>query len=66
MAPAPPVAVAGARGSAGGALLRLLLGPPASAAGRLRLGALPAAPRAGRPLGAPPPPLPPLAPRVVA
>lgn len=43
----PSVAVAGASGYAGGEILRLLLGHPAYAAGRLTIGALTAAASAG-------------------
>ena len=45
------VAVAGASGYAGGEILRLLLGHPAYADGRLTIGALTAAASAGTPLG---------------
>ncbi|CNZ17085.1 N-acetyl-gamma-glutamyl-phoshate reductase [Mycobacterium tuberculosis] len=44
VANATKVAVAGASGYAGGEILRLLLGHPAYADGRLRIGALTAAP----------------------
>src|SRR6185436_18685456 len=45
------VALAGASGYAGGEILRLLLGHPAYADGRLRIGALTAAASAGTTLG---------------
>ena len=59
------VAVAGASGYAGGEILRLLLGHPAYADGRLRIGALTAAASAGTPLGEHHPHLLPLAQRVL-
>jgi N-acetyl-gamma-glutamyl-phosphate reductase len=59
------VAVAGATGYAGGELLRLLLGHPACAEGRLTVGALTAAASAGSTLGEHHPHLTPLAQRVV-
>ncbi|KRE34442.1 N-acetyl-gamma-glutamyl-phosphate reductase [Mycobacterium sp. Soil538] len=60
------VAVAGASGYAGGEILRLLLGHPAYADGRLTLGALTAAASAGTALGDHHPHLLPLADRVLA
>jgi len=60
------VAVAGASGYAGGEILRLLLGHPAYADGRLRIGALTAASNAGSLLGAHHPHLLPLADRELA
>ena len=59
------VAVAGASGYAGGEILRLLLGHPAYADGRLTIGALTAATSAGTPLSEHHPHLTPLAQRVV-
>ncbi|MCV7366933.1 N-acetyl-gamma-glutamyl-phosphate reductase [Mycolicibacterium duvalii] len=59
------VAVAGASGYAGGEILRLLLGHPAYADGRLTLGALTAAASAGSALGEHHPHLWPLADRVL-
>lgn len=59
------VAVAGATGYAGGEILRLLLGHPAYADGRLTLGAVTAAGSAGSTLGEHHPHLVPLAQRVV-
>jgi N-acetyl-gamma-glutamylphosphate reductase len=59
------VAVAGARGYAGGEILRLLLGHPAFADGRLTIGAATAASSAGSKLGKHQPHLVPLAQRVV-
>lgn len=59
------VAVAGASGYAGGEILRLLLGHPAYADGRLTIGALTAAASAGTTLGEHHPHLLPLAQRVV-
>lgn len=59
------VAVAGASGYAGGEILRLLLGHPAYADGRLTIGALTAAASAGTPLGEHHPHLLPLADRVL-
>ncbi|ORW04822.1 N-acetyl-gamma-glutamyl-phosphate reductase [Mycobacterium kyorinense] len=59
------VAVAGASGYAGGEILRLLLGHPAYADGRLTIGALTAAASAGSPLGEHHPHLTPLAQRVL-
>ncbi|OCB47067.1 N-acetyl-gamma-glutamyl-phosphate reductase [Mycobacterium malmoense] len=59
------VAVAGASGYAGGEILRLLLGHPAYAGGRLAIGALTAAASAGSTLGEHHPHLMPLAQRVV-
>lgn len=59
------VAVAGASGYAGGEILRLLLGHPAYADGRLSIGALTAAASAGTTLGEHHPHLLPLASRVV-
>jgi N-acetyl-gamma-glutamyl-phosphate reductase len=60
------VAVAGATGYAGGEILRLLLGHPAHADGRLTIGAVTAAASAGSTLGEHHPHLIPLAQRVVA
>jgi len=60
------VAVAGASGYAGGEILRLLLGHPAYAEGRLTIGALTAAASAGSALADHHPHLPPLADRVLA
>lgn len=65
VANATKVAVAGASGYAGGEILRLLLGHPAYADGRLRIGALTAATSAGSTLGEHHPHLTPLAHRVV-
>lgn len=59
------VAVAGASGYAGGEILRLLLGHPAYADGRLQIGALTAAASAGTALGEHHPHLLPLAGRVL-
>src|ERR1700760_4706131 len=59
------VAVAGASGYAGGEILRLLLGHPAFADGRLTIGALTAAASAGTTLGEHHPHLLPLAGRVL-
>ncbi len=59
------VAVAGASGYAGGEILRLLLGHPAYADGRLSIGALTAAGNAGSTLGELHPHLVPLAQRVL-
>ncbi|MCV7379894.1 N-acetyl-gamma-glutamyl-phosphate reductase [Mycobacterium alsense] len=59
------VAVAGATGYAGGEILRLLLGHPAYADGRLEIGAVTAAASAGSALGEHHPHLIPLAQRVV-
>ncbi len=59
------VAVAGATGYAGGEILRLLLGHPAYADGRLAIGAVTAAASAGTTLGEHHPHLIPLAQRVV-
>jgi N-acetyl-gamma-glutamyl-phosphate reductase len=59
------VAVAGASGYAGGEILRLLLGHPAHADGRLTIGALTAAASAGTPLAEHHPHLLPLASRVL-
>src|SRR3954452_17804269 len=59
------VAIAGASGYAGGELLRLLLGHPAYADGRLTIGALTAAARAGTNLSEHHPHLLPLANRVL-
>jgi N-acetyl-gamma-glutamyl-phosphate reductase len=59
------VAVAGATGYAGGEILRLLLGHPACADGRLTIGAVTAAASAGSTLGEHHPHLIPLAQRVV-
>jgi len=60
------VALAGASGYAGGEILRLLLGHPAVADGRLTIGALTAASSAGTTLGEHHPHLLPLAQRVLA
>lgn len=65
MADALRVAIAGASGYAGGEILRLLLGHPGYADGRLEIGALTAATSAGSTLGAHHPHLTPLAQRVV-
>jgi N-acetyl-gamma-glutamyl-phosphate reductase len=65
MADAMKVAIAGASGYAGGEILRLLLGHPAYADGRLAIGALTAAASAGSTLGEHHPHLLPLAQRVV-
>lgn len=65
MADALKVAIAGASGYAGGEILRLLLGHPGYADGRLAIGALTAATSAGSPLGEHHPHLTPLAQRVV-
>lgn len=59
------VAVAGASGYAGGEILRLLLGHPAFADGRLTIGALTAAASAGSTLGEQHPHLLPLAQRII-
>src|ERR1700761_5071276 len=59
------VAVAGASGYAGGEILRLLLGHPSYADGRLSIGALTAAASAGTALGEHHPHLLPLAQRVL-
>ena len=59
------VAVAGASGYAGGEILRLLLGHPAYADGRLTIGALTAATSAGSTLGEQHPHLLPLAQRIL-
>lgn len=59
------VAVAGASGYAGGEILRLLLGHPAYAQGRLAIGSVTAAASAGSALGEHHPHLTPLAQRVV-
>ncbi|MGB3284938.1 N-acetyl-gamma-glutamyl-phosphate reductase [Mycolicibacter algericus] len=59
------VAVAGASGYAGGEILRLLLGHPAYADGRLTIGALTAAGNAGSTMGEQHPHLMPLADRVL-
>ena len=59
------VAVAGASGYAGGEILRLLLGHPAYADGRLTIGALTAAASAGTTLAEHHPHLLPLAQRVL-
>src|SRR5271156_1713007 len=59
------VAIAGASGYAGGEILRLLLGHPAYADGRLTIGSLTAAASGGRLLAEHHPPLTPLASRVV-
>lgn len=59
------VAIAGASGYAGGEILRLLLGHPAYADGRLAIGSLTAATSAGSTLGEHHPHLMPLAQRVV-
>lgn len=60
------VAVAGASGYAGGEILRLLLGHPAYAAGKLRIGALTAAASAGTTVTEHHPHLLPLADRILA
>ena len=65
MADAVRVAVAGASGYAGGEILRLLLGHPACADARLRIGAVTAAASAGSTLGEHHPHLIPLTHRVV-
>jgi N-acetyl-gamma-glutamyl-phosphate reductase len=65
MADVMRVAVAGASGYAGGEILRLLLGHPAYAQGRLAIGAVTAAASAGSLLGEHHPHLTPLAQRVV-
>ncbi|ORA20629.1 N-acetyl-gamma-glutamyl-phosphate reductase [Mycobacterium arosiense ATCC BAA-1401 = DSM 45069] len=65
MADRMKVAVAGASGYAGGEILRLLLGHPAHAHGRLTIGAVTAAASAGSTLGEHHPHLTPLAQRVV-
>ncbi|MEB4211026.1 N-acetyl-gamma-glutamyl-phosphate reductase [Mycobacterium sp. 94-17] len=65
MADGMKVAVAGASGYAGGEILRLLLGHPAYAHGRLTIGAVTAAASAGSTLGEHHPHLTPLAQRVV-
>jgi N-acetyl-gamma-glutamyl-phosphate reductase len=65
MADGMKVAVAGASGYAGGEILRLLLGHPAYAHGRLTIGAVTAAASAGSMLGEHHPHLTPLAQRVV-
>lgn len=65
MADVIKVAVAGASGYAGGEILRLLLGHPAYAQGRLSIGALTAATSAGSTLAEHHPHLTPLAQRVV-
>ncbi|OIN79528.1 N-acetyl-gamma-glutamyl-phosphate reductase [Mycobacterium malmoense] len=65
MADVLSVAVAGATGYAGGEILRLLLGHPACAEGRLTIGAVTAAASAGSMLGEHHPHLIPLAQRVV-
>jgi len=65
MADVMKVAVAGASGYAGGEILRLLLGHPAYAQGRLSIGALTAATSAGSVLSEHHPHLTPLAQRVV-
>src|SRR6202012_3259426 len=59
------VAIAGASGYAGGEILRLLLGHPAYHDGRLTIGALTAAASAGSTLFDSPPPLGPLAQRIL-
>ncbi|MGB3896902.1 MAG: N-acetyl-gamma-glutamyl-phosphate reductase, partial [Mycolicibacter sinensis] len=59
------VAVAGASGYAGGEILRLLLGHPAYADGRMTIGALTAAGNAGSTMGEQHPNLMPLANRVL-
>jgi len=63
--PVTSVAVAGASGYAGGEILRLLLGHPAYADGRLSIGALTAAASAGTTIGEHHPHLLPLAQRVL-
>lgn len=65
MADGIKVAVAGASGYAGGEILRLLLGHPAYANGRLTIGAVTAAANAGSTLGEHHPHLTPLAQRVL-
>jgi N-acetyl-gamma-glutamyl-phosphate reductase len=65
MADGMKLAVAGASGYAGGEVLRLLLGHPAYAHGRLTIGAVTAAASAGSTLGEHHPHLTPLAQRVV-
>jgi N-acetyl-gamma-glutamyl-phosphate reductase len=65
MADAMKVAVAGASGYAGGEILRLLLGHPAYADGRLTIGAVTAAASAGSTLGEHHPHLTPLAQRTL-
>jgi N-acetyl-gamma-glutamyl-phosphate reductase len=65
MAVMTTVAVAGASGYAGGEILRLLLGHPAYADGRLTIGAITAAGNAGSALGEHQPHLVPLAQRVL-
>lgn len=65
MADVMRVAVAGASGYAGGEILRLLLGHPAYAQGRLAIGAVTAAASAGSPPGEHHPHLTPLAQRVL-
>src|ERR1700757_3335035 len=65
MADVVKVAVAGATGYAGGEILRLLLGHPGHADGRLTIGAVTAAASAGSTLGEHHPHLTPLAQRVV-
>ena len=65
MADVMKVAVAGASGYAGGEILRLLLGHPAYADGRITIGSLTAASSAGSTLGEHHPHLTPLAQRVV-
>ena len=65
MADVLKVAVAGASGYAGGEILRLLLGHPAYADGRLTIGSVTAAASAGSALGEHHPHLAPLAQRVV-
>src|ERR1700727_3180628 len=65
MAEVTKVAIAGASGYAGGEILRLLLGHPAYADGRLAIGALTAAASAGSTLAEHHPHLIPLAQRVV-
>src|SRR5690349_17296162 len=65
MADVLKVAVAGASGYAGGEILRLLLGHPAYADGRLTIGSVTAAASAGSALGEHHPHLTPLAQRVV-
>jgi N-acetyl-gamma-glutamyl-phosphate reductase len=65
MAEVTKVAIAGASGYAGGEILRLLLGHPAYADGRLAIGALTAAASAGSTLAEHHPHLIPLAQRVI-
>ncbi|MCV7428474.1 N-acetyl-gamma-glutamyl-phosphate reductase [Mycobacterium montefiorense] len=65
MADVTRVAIAGASGYAGGEILRLLLGHPAYADGRLAIGSVTAAASAGSTLGEHHPHLTPLAQRVV-